>query len=245
MDLNIKNRTALVMGASSGLGFAAAQALIQEGVRVIISARDTPRLAEAARKLGAHGFLAADLNLRDAGQKLVQDCTQKFGAPDILVTNAGGPPKGAFETLTPEMWMEGFQSLWLACTQSIVAALPHMKEKKWGRILLITSAAAREPMNHLTVSNGLRAGLLGLTKSVSNEVASFGITINSVLPGFTDTERLQELKIPKEKIVAQIPAGRIGRPEEFASLIAYLSSDLAGYVCGQSIAVDGGYLKGI
>jgi 3-oxoacyl-[acyl-carrier protein] reductase len=120
-----------------------------------------------------------------------------------------------------------------------------MQERKWGRILLVTSAAAREPMAGLTISNGLRAGLLGLTKSISNEVAGFGVTINALLPGYTRTERLIELNIPEEKITQHIPAGRLGEPEEFAALATFLASERAGYISGQMIAVDGGYLKGI
>jgi 3-oxoacyl-[acyl-carrier protein] reductase len=125
------------------------------------------------------------------------------------------------------------------------SVLPEMRQRQWGRILLVSSAAAREPMPQLNISNGLRAGLLGLTKSVSNEIAQHGITINCLLPGFTDTERLQELKIPKEKITSQIPAGRIGKPEELAALAAFLASEQAAYITGQAIACDGGYLRSI
>jgi len=133
----------------------------------------------------------------------------------------------------------------LSATESIVAALPGMKERRWGRILLVTSFAAREPMPHLTFSNGLRAGLLGLTKTVSNEIAGFGVTINCLLPGYTDTERLRELKIPADKITAQIPAGRLGRPEEFGALAAFLASEPAAYITGQAVACDGGALRSI
>ena len=177
-------------------------------------------------------------------RRIVKEVAEKYGAPEILVTNAGGPPKTTFEAASNQMWQEAFQNLWLSATDAIKEVLPSMKNNKWGRILLVTSVAAKEPMNGLTLSNGLRAGLLGLTKSVSNEIAQYGITINALLPGFTDTERLQELKIPLEKMVAQIPAGRIGRPEEFAALACFLASKQAGYITGQAIACDGGYLKG-
>ena len=245
MDLKLKGKRALVQGSSSGLGRAVAEALIAEGARVVISSRNAEKIAQIAKQIGAHGGIAADLTLPGAGIQLVKQAEELLGGIDILVTNTGGPPKGPFEELTSAQWQDGFQSLWLSATESIRAALPGMKERKWGRILLVTSAAAREPMPLLNISNGLRAGLLGLTKAVSNEIAIHGITINALLPGFTDTERLQELKVPKEKITSQIPAGRIGKPEEFGALAAFLSSEQAAYITGQGVACDGGYLRSI
>ncbi len=245
MKLGIENKVALVMGASSGLGYAIAKALKNEGVKVILLARDTERLPKATLEIGAAGFVSGDLLKPGESRRLVIEAVKKFGPIDILVTNAGGPPKGSFEDSTSEKWNEAFQGLWLSATDAIQEVLPSMKERKWGRILLVTSAAAKEPMSGLTLSNGLRAGLLGLTKSISNEVAAYGVTINALLPGYTDTERLQELKVPKEKILSVIPAGRLGRPDEFASLATYLASEQAGYISGQAIACDGGYLHGI
>lgn len=245
MDLKLKGKRALVQGSSSGLGRAIAEALIAEGAHVCISSRNPDKIAQAAKQMGAHGAIAADLSHPGAGAKLVEMAAKHLGGIDILVTNTGGPPKGPFDEISATQWQEGFQSLWLSATDSIRAVLPGMRERKWGRILLVTSAAAREPMPLLNVSNGLRAGLLGLTKAVSNEVAQHGITINALLPGFTDTERLQELKVPKEKITSQIPAGRIGKPEEFGALAAFLASEQAAYITGQGIACDGGYLRSI
>jgi 3-oxoacyl-[acyl-carrier protein] reductase len=245
MDLHLKGKRALVQGSSSGLGKAVAQALIQEGVEVAISSRGGEKLQLTAREIGAKGAIASDLSQPGAARKLYDEAHRLLGGVDILLINTGGPPKGPFEELTSAQWQEGFQSLWLSATESIQAVLPGMKKNQWGRILLITSAAAREPMPLLNISNGLRAGLLGLTKTVSNEIAQYGITINALLPGYTDTERLQELKIPVEKITSQIPAGRLGKPSELAALAAFLCSEQASYVSGQAIACDGGYLRGI
>ena len=246
MDFRIKNRRALVLGASMGLGKGVAKTLAQEGAKVAIVSRDEGRINKAAREIGAAAALVADLTLPNTGKKLIEQAEKALGGNiEILVTNAGGPPKGSFQDLTTEQWQAGFQSLWLAAVETMQGVLPKMKENKWGRILLITSVAAREPMPGLNVSNGLRAGLLGLTRSVSNEVAPFGVTINALLPGYTDTERLKELAVPTDKMIAQIPAGRLGTTDELGALATFLSSDQAGYITGQTIAIDGGYLRGI
>jgi 3-oxoacyl-[acyl-carrier protein] reductase len=245
MDLKLKGKRALVQGSSTGLGRAIAEALAKEGADVIVSSRGGARLEQTAREIGAKLALASDMSKPGAGAALVAEAEKRLGSIDILVVNTGGPPKGPFIELTTQQWTEGFQSLWLGATESIRAVLPSMKEKRFGRILLVTSASAREAMPLLSVSNGLRAGLLGLTKTVSNEFAQYGITINSLLPGFTDTERLRELNIPADKITAQIPAGRIGKPEELGALAAFLAGEQAAYITGQAIACDGGYLKSI
>lgn len=245
MDLGLKGKRALVLGASQGLGYAIAEELVQEGAIVTICSRSEERLAKAAKQMGAQHILAMDLNRPGAGKRAIEAAEKLMGGVDVLVTNTGGPPKGSFLTLTPEQWQEGFQSLWMGAVDAIQAAVPGMQKNRFGRILLVTSAAAKEPMAGLTISNGLRAGLLGLTKTISNEIASSGITINALLPGYTRTERLKELNIPEEKITAHIPAARLGEPREFAALATFLASDRAGYITGQAIAVDGGYLRGI
>jgi len=245
MNLGLAGKKALVCGASAGLGYAIAHELNQEGVHVCIASRNEERLRKAKDAMRAHSYIVTDSSRPGAGVKAVQDAQKLLGQVDILVINTGGPPKGSISELTTDQWNESYQSLWMNAVESIQAALPMMQEKRWGRILLVTSISAKEPITGLTISNGFRAGLLGLTKSIANEIAGKGVTINALLPGYTRTERLMELKIPEEKITAQIPAGRLGEPHEFGAMAAFLASEKAAYVTGQTIAVDGGALRGI
>ncbi|QSQ20353.1 SDR family oxidoreductase [Pyxidicoccus parkwayensis] len=244
MDFGLKGRRALVMGGSAGLGYAIAEALVKEGATVAICSRGGEKLEKAAKQLGAALAVPCDLNQPGAAKRLVEETVAKLGGVDVLVVNTGGPPAGGFESLTGEQWQLGFQSLWMAAVDGIQAALPGMKERKWGRVVLVTSLAAREAMSNLTISNGLRAGLLGLVKTVSNEVAQYGVTINAVLPGYHATERMTQLGLTDEKVAPQIPARRLGRPEELAAVAAFLASEPASYVTGQSIVVDGGAQRG-
>lgn len=243
MDLGIKGKVALVTGSSQGLGHAIAAELCKEGAKVVLCARNEATLARVASQMGAAFTVTADLSRPGEGARAVAEVIKKFGRIDILVSNTGGPPKGQFQEVTPEKWQEGFQGLWMSAVDSIQKALPSMRQNKWGRILLITSAAAKEPMPHLTVSNGLRAGLIGLAKSLCHEVAVDGVTVNVLLPGYTRTERLMELGIAEDKILSQIPARRLGEPDELAALTTFLASDRAAYITGQAIAIDGGYLR--
>jgi 3-oxoacyl-[acyl-carrier protein] reductase len=245
MDFKISGRTALVFGASKGLGKAVARELIAEGVRVAIVSRDADRIAATAAEIGAIG-IAGDVAKPGNSEALVAQAAKALGAPvDILVTNTGGPPAGSFERMSAADWQKGFDNLWISTVESVLAALPHMRQRKWGRILAITSIAAREPQPGLVISNSLRAGLLGLINSVSRDVAKDGITMNALLPGYTATDRMTELGIDDAAMGPKIPAGRIGRPEEFAALAAFLASDRASYINGQAIAIDGGFLNSI
>jgi 3-oxoacyl-[acyl-carrier protein] reductase len=244
MDLGLKGKRALVMGASSGIGRAIAQELVREGARVAIVARNEERLNATAREIGAELPLAADLSQPHAATRILQELGSRWGGVDIVVTNTGGPPAGTFEQITDEKWLAGFQGLWLSAVDAIREALPAMRKQKWGRIILITSTAAKEPIPGLTVSNGLRAGLLGLAKSLSREVASQGITVNAILPGYIRTERLAELGVSQADLEKQVPAGRVGEPAELAALAAFLASERASYVSGQAIACDGARLHG-
>lgn len=244
MDLGIKGRVALVQGASAGLGRAIAKALVEEGARVVVCSRDAGKIEKAREEIGAELALPCDLGVPGAALALSREVEAKLGACDILVHNTGGPPKVPFAEVSTAQWRDGFDGLWMSAIDSIQGVLPGMKARGWGRILLVTSVAAREPLPGLTISNGFRAGLLGLAKSLSNEVAGQGITVNCLLPGYTDTERLRDLKVSYDAIGATVPAGRVGKPEEFAALAAFLASERAAYITGQAVACDGGWTKG-
>ena len=244
MDLGISGKRALVMGGSRGLGRACAEAFIAEGAVTAICARDKQRLDRAAQEIGAQAF-PADLSKSGVAAQLVNDVIARLGGLDILVANTGGPPARTFDKTSDRDWRDAFESLWMSSVAAIRAALPGMRERKWGRILLITSIAAREPVPNLMLSNALRAGLHGLVNTLSKECAAGGITVNALMPGYTLTERLVELGVKEAETAARIPAGRMGRPAEFGALAAFLASDQAGYITGQAVACDGGLLQSI
>ena len=244
MDFGLKDRRALVTGASRGLGKAVAAALRQEGAAVAICSREAARIEAAARDIGAVG-LAADLAAPGAADDVLRRAAERLGGIDILVVNTGGPPAGTFDAISDTAWRQAFEGLWMSAVQLIRGALPGMRERRWGRILIVTSISSREPLPNLMISNALRPGLHGLVNALSREVAADGITVNALMPGYTLTERIRELNVDQAKIGAQIPAGRLGRPEEFAALAAFLASEPAGYITGQAVACDGGYLHAI
>lgn len=241
MDLGIKGKRAFVMGGSSGIGLGIAQALIREGARVAIAARNSEKLERSAREIDAELFEATDLYQPEQAAKAVSSIQDRWGGIDILVTHNGGPPKGRFQELTRKDWQRGFDGLWQSVVESIQIVLPGMRERKWGRIILITSIAAKEPLPGLPVSSGIRAGLLGLTKSLSDEVARDGITVNAILPGYTETQEM----CPDQGLIAKIPAARFGSVQDQGALAAFLASNQASYLTGQSIACDGGFLRGV
>ncbi|MBT3583387.1 MAG: SDR family oxidoreductase [Halobacteriovoraceae bacterium] len=243
MDLNLKGKTALVMGASQGIGKAIAEALISEGVKVALCSRSADKLKKTCEEISADTFFAADLSSDGAGKEVTEKAIAHFGKLDILVTNTGGPDKNNFLEVSSQQWRTDFNSLWLSLTESLQAALPSMQKNQYGRVLMVTSIAAIEPLPGLTTSNGLRAGLSGLARSISNEFAADGITLNLLLPGYTNTDRLKALNLSDEKVKAMVPAGRLGEPCELADLATFLASEKGAYITGQSIAVDGGVLK--
>ncbi len=243
MDYKMKDKTALVFGASSGIGFGIAGALYGEEVKLSVASREGPKLQALESKFPkAHRF-AGDLSQGGEAKRVVEQVIHKSGALDILVLNTGGPHAGTFETTNRDDWAQGFQSLWLSTVEAIQTVLPTMKKNGYGRIVLVASTSAREPIPNLTVSNGIRAGLIGLMKSLSTEVAAHSITVNSILPGYIDTEHLRELGRKEEEMIQQVPAGRLGKIEEIGALAAFLASPQAAYITGQAIACDGGRLK--
>jgi len=244
MDFGLKNKRALVTGASRGLGKAIAGALRSEGAAVAICARNRERIEAAAKDIGAVG-LTGDLSAAGAAEQVARQAIDRLGGIDILIVNTGGPPAGTFASVTDDAWRHAFDGLWMSTVQLIRFCLPAMRERRWGRIMIVTSVSAAEPLPNLMISNALRPGLHGLINALSREVAGDGITVNVLMPGYTATERLRELGVDEAKTAAQIPAGRLGRPEEFGALAAFLASEQAAYICGQAIACDGGLLQSI
>lgn len=262
MDLRIDGKVALVAGASSGIGKAIAEALASEGAKVAILSRDSDRIKRAAadieKKTGKSVMpVRCDVTGKAQIEKVVKEVTDKLGAIQILVCNAGGPPSGKFEDFADSDWDSAYELNLKSTILLCMNVLQGMKENKWGRIINLTSVAALQPIDNLILSNTTRAGVHGFTKTLSNEVAGFGVTVNCICPGFTDTERLNNLAealskaqgVSKEKIregwEQGIPAGRLGRPDELGALAAYLASEQAGYVTGLAINIDGGYVKSI
>ncbi len=243
MDLKLKNKKCLIMGASAGIGKSIAQKLVEEGATTSICSRNQERIENTAKEIGSAHFFTCDLTEKNQGAMAVETALKQMNGLDVLVINTGGPKKGTFLEISNEQWLLDYQNLWLSVVDSLRVALPVMKQQKFGRVLLITSLAAKEPLPGLTTSNGLRAGLNGLIKSASTEFAPFNITMNVILPGYTNTDRMKELNLPEEKIRQMVPAGRLGDPDEIGHLCCFLASELAGYITGQNFAVDGGVLK--
>jgi len=259
MDLGLNGRVALVAAGSKGLGFAVAQELAKECAAVAICARGRDALDAAVSALRAAGARAhgvvADVSRADDIARLVSETEFTLGPIDILVTNSGGPKSGRFETLTPADWDSAASVLLTSAVTLTRSVLPGMKARQWGRILNITSIAAKQPVEGLMLSNSLRAAVIAFARTLANEVATDGITVNNLLPGYTRTERVVDLSnqvAARESVTVasvyakweqEIPMRRIGEPREFAALAAFLASERASYITGQSIAVDGGWIK--
>ncbi|WP_425155112.1 SDR family oxidoreductase [Candidatus Palauibacter sp.] len=262
MDFGIEDRVALVAASSQGLGRAVAEELAAEGTHLVMCARGEEALAEAVASADGRGpgeVLGIPVDLSEPAQvaALAEAALDRFGRVDILVNNAGGPPAGPFEAHDAAAWQAAVRLNLESALQLTRAVLPGMKERGWGRILNITSIAVKEPVDGLILSNSVRAAVTGFAKSLSNEVAAFGVTVNNVLPGFTRTARLDELAavraeaggISTEEVEAgwnaAIPAGRLGEAREFAAVVAFLASERASYVTGVSVAVDGGRTRAL
>jgi 3-oxoacyl-[acyl-carrier protein] reductase len=245
MNYDIKGKRVLIQGASSGLGFAIAKAYAKEGAIVAISSSNPTKIQEAASHLEHAIPFVCDVFKKGSGTSLVWQVVEKLGGIDILITNTVDPPKHPFLETKLEDWYTSFQGVFMNAIECILEAVHPMKQQKFGRIILSTSTAAKEPIEGLTISSALRAGLLGLMKTLSQELGPHHITVNSILPGFTKTEKLLQRFKNLETIANAIPAKRIGMPEELASLALFLGSKGAAYINGQAIACDGGLLRGV
>jgi 3-oxoacyl-[acyl-carrier protein] reductase len=264
MELGLRNRVAIVCAASQGLGKAAAAGFAHEGAHVVICSRDSRKLAGAMKEIqevAASGVrvlaVAADLTKPAHIKRLARTALGTFGRIDILVTNAGGPPVGAFLDLDDRTWQRGIDLNLMSTIRCIREVLPVMQKQQWGRIINITSFVAKQPSDDLVVSSTVRPGILGLSKVLANQFTREGILINSVAPGFIRTARQEEISAVRakaagitpaeyiERLGKAIPAGRLGTPEELASVIVFLGSERAGYISGTTVNVDGGYMKGI
>jgi 3-oxoacyl-[acyl-carrier protein] reductase len=261
VDLGIDGRVALVGASSKGLGRAIAEELAAEGCPVVVCARSPGPLEEARSALAGTGArveaVAADLATAAGCDAAVDAALEAFGRVDILVTNAGGPPAGSFETHDPEAWRAAVALTLESVLNLTRRVLPGMKERRWGRILNVTSIAVKQPVDGLILSNTVRAAVTGFARTLANEVAPFGITVNNLMPGYTRTDRLDQLagslaerdgispKAAFERWTSQVPMARVGEPREFAALAAFLASDRASYITAQSIAVDGGWVRSL
>jgi 3-oxoacyl-[acyl-carrier protein] reductase len=262
MDLGLQGKVAFVAAASRGLGRAVAEELAAEGASLVLCSRNTDTLSLVGEQIVKTSgvpvfYVAADVSNAEDVTRAVQAGIEKFGRIDILVTNAGGPPAGRFEDLSREMWESATRLTLNSVLELTRATLPGMKERHWGRILNITSIAVKQPVDNLMISNSLRAAVTGFARTLANEVAAHGITVNNILPGYTRTERVEELAraaSERDGISAteararwenEIPMKRLGEPGEFAALAAFLVSERASYITGTSIPVDGGWIRSL
>ena len=257
MDLGLRGRVALVTAASKGMGRACAVALGGEGARVAMCARteaDLRGAADEVRKTGAEVLaVPADVTRGADVTALVDRVAQTFGGVDILVANAGGPPRGFFDELGDEQWQGAFELSLLSTVRLVRAVLPSMRAQRWGRILTIQSVSVKQPLPDLVLSNAVRPGVAGLMKTLASQLGKDNITVNTVCPGRIMTDRfLSGMKVhglSRDDYLARqstdIPLGRIGTPEEFASVVTFLASERASYVTGVAIQVDGGLVRGL
>jgi len=262
MDLGLKDRVAIVAASSRGLGRAVAEGLAREGAKLALCARTEAALnatAEEVRRVAGVDVLARaiDVTVDQQVRDFVAETAKRFGRIDVCVTNAGGPPAKAFSETSVEDWQAGIRLNFMSTLFFAREVLPRMQKQKWGRLITITSVAVKQPIENLILSNSVRSAVSGLVKSLSNEYARYNVLVNNVCPGYTRTARLDELAgrlaaaegVTPEAVrrhwADQIPLERLGRPEEFANLVVFLASDLASYITGQTIAVDGGFVRGV
>jgi 3-oxoacyl-[acyl-carrier protein] reductase len=262
MDLGLNNKVAIVAAASRGIGFACARELAREGARVFLCSRDAQHASEAAQRIhqetGADAAgIACDVRNHAEVEGFINLATERGGQIDICITNAGGPPAKTFAETELDVFREAFELNALSAIRFAKLVLPGMLQRKWGRIINITSVSVKQPIDGLLLSNTVRAGLTGWAKTVSNEVAAQGVTVNNVAPGYTLTERQDELAEvrgqaagkSKQEIIEswalQSPIRRMAQPEEIAAAVAFLASERASYITGVTLAVDGGWVKSL
>jgi 3-oxoacyl-[acyl-carrier protein] reductase len=257
VDLGLSGRRALITAASKGLGKACALALAQEGAHVFIAARGDGELEKASTEVRAAGRMAADVSDRLVPQRLVDAAATAMGGLDILVSNAGGPPPGTFLGTELEAWDKGYQLTLMSFVRLVKAALPYLDQSDQARIVILTSTSVREPNPNIVLSNAFRSAVTSAAKTLSVELMPKGITVNTLQPGRILTDRILELdssvaaregitrEAVTERSVRAIPAGRLGRVEEFGAACAFLCSKHASYITGQNLAIDGGMLKGV
>jgi 3-oxoacyl-[acyl-carrier protein] reductase len=255
MDLGLKDLRALVTGASRGLGYAVAELLAAEGARVAINGRDARRLAEPARRIGA-AAAAGDLADPESASRIVRSAAEALGGLDLLVCNAGGPPPGAFESFDDQAWQKAIDLCLMSDVRLVRAALPYLRASKTASVLTVTSYSVKQPIANLVLSNAVRAATVGLTKSLALELGREGIRFNSILPAWTETERVTELMGARaaskgtsmeeecRKQAAESVFDRMATPREFASAAVFLLSPAASYLTGVMLPVDGGMYKG-
>jgi 3-oxoacyl-[acyl-carrier protein] reductase len=253
MDLGIRNRVALITGASSGLGKACALALAREGARLAVAARRRDELelvAALAREAGSPEARAFAVDLSDSGgiDALVRGVEAAFGSTDIFIANTGGPKKGTLSQTRAEDWDAGYRLLLRSILQLLDGIVPGMRERRWGRVVALTSSSVKQPIEDLALSNMFRTALVSALKTLSNEVARDGVTVNAIATGRVETDRLRYLygdEAALKRKGEEVPVGRLATPEEFAPLVAFLCSEPARYITGQTIAVDGGLIAGL
>ncbi len=262
MDLGIRGRCALVGGASSGLGLAVAEELAAEGVDLALVARRRDLIHDVASGIAAtHGVrvfpIVADLADPAGARAAAESALRELGSVDILINNTGGPAAGPFETHDDDAWLRTFNLLLQSALTLTRTVLPGMKARMWGRIINITSIAVKQPVDGLILSNSMRAAVTGFARTLANEVAATGVTVNSVMPGYTRTDRLVTLATgiadrdggdvadAYARWEREIPMQRLGEPREFAALVAFLASDRASYITGTSVPVDGGWIRSL
>jgi 3-oxoacyl-[acyl-carrier protein] reductase len=246
MNLGLRGRTAIVCGASAGMGLAIAEAFVEEGANVAMFARRRDVLEREAERLGALPVRGDVTTPRDL-DRLVEKTVEAFGGVDILINNSGGPPRGAALGLGPEAYESAVELLLLSAIRLTNLCLPHLEAGGHGRIVNITSSTVREPTDNLVLSNAVRPGVIGWAKTLAREVGPKGITVNSIAPGRIDTERIREVYPdgPNEDDLKTIPLRRLGTPREIANVVCFLASDRASYVTGSVIPVDGGLTRGL